>query len=105
VRAAVVGSDLPLGGSSNAAFIHVPDVDDRFRYYRHFVSTDYFAGLGIRLLRGRAFTAADRNGAPGVAVISEATARRIWRGGAPGGRPRRVWGGGGRPPGPRPARY
>jgi putative ABC transport system permease protein len=86
VRAVVVGSDLPLGGSSSAAFIHVPDVNDRFRYYRHFVTPDYFAGLGIRLMRGRTFTAADRDSALGVALISDATARRIWRGADPVGR-------------------
>ncbi|MFN2566717.1 MAG: ABC transporter permease [Gemmatimonadaceae bacterium] len=86
VRAVAVGSDLPLGGSSNAAFIYVPDVDDRFRYYRHLVAPDYFAALGIRLIRGRTFGAADRDGSPAVAIISEATARRIWRGADPVGR-------------------
>jgi predicted permease len=86
VRAVAVGSDLPLGGSSSAAFIFVPDVNDRFRYYHHFVAPDYFAALGIRLVRGRAFTAADRDSAPAVAMINEATARRIWRGADPVGR-------------------
>jgi predicted permease len=85
-RGVAVGSTLPLGGSSSASFIYVPDVDDRFRYYRHFVAPDYFATLGIRLTRGRTFSAADRDSAPAVAIISEATARRLWRGADPVGR-------------------
>ncbi|MDQ3997612.1 MAG: ABC transporter permease, partial [Gemmatimonadota bacterium] len=86
VRGVAVGSDLPLSGSRSAAFVFVPDVNDRFRYYRHFVAPEYFAALGIRLVRGRTLTAADRDTASRVAIISEATARRIWRGADPVGR-------------------
>ncbi|HET7249940.1 MAG TPA: ABC transporter permease [Gemmatimonadales bacterium] len=42
------------------------------------VSPGYFGALGIRLLAGRDFTAADRAGAPGVVVLSETVARRLW---------------------------
>jgi predicted permease len=42
------------------------------------VSPGYFGALGIRMLAGRDFTAADRAGAPGAVVVSEAVARRIW---------------------------
>jgi putative ABC transport system permease protein len=44
------------------------------------VSPGYFRALGIRLLAGRDFSAADRAGAPGVVVISESVARRVWPG-------------------------
>ena len=44
------------------------------------VSPGYFRALGIRLLAGRDFTAADRTGAPGVVVASESVARRVWPG-------------------------
>ena len=40
----------------------------------------YFDALGIRLLRGRLFTAADDENAALVAVIGEATARELWPG-------------------------
>jgi predicted permease len=90
VQSVAIGSDLPLGGSSSAAFIFVPDVNDQFRYYRHSVTTDYFSALGIRLVRGRAFTASDRDSAPGVAIINESTARRIWRDANPIGRALRL---------------
>ncbi|MBI4501550.1 MAG: ABC transporter permease, partial [Gemmatimonadetes bacterium] len=42
------------------------------------VSPDYFATFGIPLLRGRAFTPADREGAPEVVVLSESAARHYW---------------------------
>jgi putative ABC transport system permease protein len=42
------------------------------------VSPDYFRVLGVPLLRGRAFSAADRSGAPPVAIVSAALARRLW---------------------------
>ena len=86
VQSIAIGSDLPLSGSSSASFIFVPDANERFRYYRHSVAPEYFSSLGIRLLRGRAFTAADRDSAPAVVIINEATARRIWRGADPVGR-------------------
>jgi putative ABC transport system permease protein len=39
---------------------------------------DYFKALGIRLLRGRAFSAQDRKGAPQVVVLNEAAVRRYF---------------------------
>ena len=42
------------------------------------VSPGYFAALGIRLLAGRDFTPDDRAGAPGVVVVSQTVARRLW---------------------------
>ena len=40
----------------------------------------YFATMGIRLIEGRDFTAADDARAPGAVVVSERLARRIWPG-------------------------
>jgi putative ABC transport system permease protein len=42
------------------------------------VTPDYFAMLGISLVRGRVFTDQDRDGAPPVVVVNEAAARRLW---------------------------
>ena len=44
------------------------------------VSPHYFATMGTRLVRGRVFTDADTTTAPGVAVVSESAARRLWPG-------------------------
>lgn len=46
-------------------------------------SDDYFATLGIPIVRGRAFTAEDRDGAPWAAVISAGLAKQLWPGGDP----------------------
>ena len=41
-------------------------------------SPTYFDTLGIRLVRGRAFTDRDRVGQPKVAIVNEAAARAFW---------------------------
>ncbi len=42
------------------------------------ISPGYFDTLGIPLLRGRDFTAEDRRGAPGVAIVDEQLAAILW---------------------------
>jgi putative ABC transport system permease protein len=39
---------------------------------------DYLATIGIPLLRGRHFSAADRENAPGAAIVNQTLARRAW---------------------------
>jgi putative ABC transport system permease protein len=40
----------------------------------------YFSTLGVVIVRGREFTAADRDGAPRVAIVSDALAHATWPG-------------------------
>jgi len=42
------------------------------------VSPDFFRAMGIPLLAGRAFTVADANGSPDVAIVNDVIARRYW---------------------------
>jgi putative ABC transport system permease protein len=46
-------------------------------------SDDYFAALGIPIVRGRVFTADDRSGVPWVAVVSAGLAKQLWPNGDP----------------------
>ena len=78
IHGVAIGSDLPLSGGANASFIHVVDANQSVRFYRHSVSPDFFAALGIHLLSGRAFTAADRDSTPAVVVVNESMAKRFW---------------------------
>jgi predicted permease len=48
--------------------------------YYNAVSSDFFAAMGTRILRGRGFTPADRAGAARVAVVGETMARLFWPG-------------------------
>jgi predicted permease len=50
------------------------------------VGPGYFHNLGIPILQGRAFDQQDREGAPRVAIISQAVARHTWPGENPIGR-------------------
>jgi predicted permease len=43
-----------------------------------FVSPEYFEVLGIPIVRGRAFTPAERSAESGVVAVSERTARKLW---------------------------
>jgi putative ABC transport system permease protein len=62
------------------------------------ITPAYFQSTGLRIIRGRGFTAQDRADAPRVVVLGESVARRFWPGGDPVGR-RIKWGG---PDGPAP---
>ena len=44
------------------------------------IAPNYFATIGTPVLQGRAFTDADRDGAPGVVIVSASTARALWPG-------------------------
>jgi putative ABC transport system permease protein len=51
------------------------------------VSPEYFSLIGIPILRGRTFSAAELTDQPRAVIITEATARRYWPGEDPIGRP------------------
>lgn len=54
--------------------------DEDMEVHAAAVGAGFFETLGLPLVRGRGFTAADRPGAPLVAVVNETFARRYWPG-------------------------
>jgi putative ABC transport system permease protein len=86
VRSAAAGSDIPLAGNSSAAILYVPDAGRDLRFYRHYVSNDYFTTLGISMVRGRPFGVEDAGDSSTSVIVNDATARRFWPGQDPIGR-------------------
>jgi len=72
----------PFGGSSEwpISVAGVDSVNKFGRFEFNAVSPDYFATLGTRILRGRAFESGDLGGARRVMVISEAMGKVLWPG-------------------------
>jgi putative ABC transport system permease protein len=56
------------------------------------VGPDFFKTIAIPIVRGRAFTANDRQGAPAVTIINEAMAKEFWPGEDPIGHQLRMFG-------------
>ena len=79
---AVAASTVPLLAGSNwgsgvsvQGFEKGPDTDTHAFFNR--ISPGYFGTLGIPLMAGREFTAADAAGAPKVAIVNEAFAKKF----------------------------
>jgi predicted permease len=81
--AALITSGLPLSRSTTRYSIEVPglgEVRGDDMPLTHEVTPGYFSTVALTLTRGRLFTDDDRFGAPRVAIIDEAAARRFFGG-------------------------
>lgn len=83
VQMAGVTRDVPLSGSDvslNFIVEHRPALSssDQPRAKFRAVSADYFAAMGIPLLKGRAFAASDSVQTPPVAIVNETLIRRTF---------------------------
>ncbi|MFZ1218272.1 MAG: ABC transporter permease [Chthoniobacterales bacterium] len=90
ITAAGVVTDIPLLGGSSTGF----DVDGRppalpgqraMTDYR-IINSDYFAVMGMHMVKGRAFTRQDTGTAPAVVIINETLAARHFAGENPIGK-------------------
>jgi putative ABC transport system permease protein len=90
VSSAGVVTDIPLFGGSSTGF----EIDGRpaplpgqrpMTDYR-MISPDYFNAMGMRLVKGRAFSRHDTEDAPGVVIINETMAARFFHGEEPVGK-------------------
>ncbi len=85
VESAAVGTAIPLTDDHSGADITMegmplPKPGSFPHPDEHIVSRDYEKTLGIRLLRGRAFTDADREDAPRVGMVNATVAQRLFPG-------------------------
>jgi len=99
VTSAAIGNCPPLNGGCNATVIWFRDRPEVAEGQEplvgvHTVSPGWFETLGVRLLRGRDFTDADRLGGPKVVLINETAARAFYPNEDPIGRPIAVGQGG-----------
>ncbi len=83
VSSAAVGNNLPMGNDNwNASFavenLQVGPDEPSPHGDPHMISPDYFQAMGIPLLRGRFFTAADSKDSLPVAIIDETLAGQYW---------------------------
>jgi predicted permease len=82
VESAAVAANAPFqGGFSRTVFREDADTRDRRSGKLMLVNpvqTGYFDTAGIRVLRGRKFTDADREGAPMVAIVNDTFARNVF---------------------------
>ena len=78
VTAAAFTSQLPLSGDSDGygAQFEGDKPDMAYSSYRYAVTPDYFATMGIPLVRGRLLDLHDAPGAPLAVVLSESLAKR-----------------------------
>ena len=95
VRNAAFAAMVPLGGGGWDTRVFAADAkpapdDPGIKTDVNAVTPAYFATLGMRVVSGRAFTAADRDGAPNVAIVNDAFAARLWPGRNPVGQRFRV---------------
>jgi predicted permease len=87
VQSASVASLLPLGDSASSRGPVLPEGQEEpppgsegGTVLTNFVGPKHFETLRIPLLQGRDFTLRDEMGAPGVIIITETLARRLWPG-------------------------
>jgi len=88
VEAVAYTPSTPWDRRASYGRIAVSDADGAvYQFATSSVEPDYLSTLGIELVRGRGFADADFTGPPSGVIVSEATARRIWPGLDPIGRP------------------
>lgn len=80
-----MSSQIPIAAFNAPLFIEFDrpnGSDPGFRpvIHNYLVSPSYFETMGVRVVRGRGFTDADRAGAEPVVLVSEAAVRTLWKG-------------------------
>jgi putative ABC transport system permease protein len=85
-------STLPFTGGGSQSGTRPVGTDTERRTDVAVVTPDYFRAMGMELLRGRLFTAADDSASTKVAVVDERLARTFWPNADPIGKRIEGWG-------------
>jgi putative ABC transport system permease protein len=95
VTAAGIVNRLPLSGIAQTGPVEFEDKPGlpKFETDWRSATPGYIEAMGIPLLRGRLFTERDRGDSPGVGLIDEQLARRVFGDADPIGRRFRMWAG------------
>jgi putative ABC transport system permease protein len=85
VESAAITTVLPLSGEGNSWPVQIEGrpqlpMAQQPQVQGNLITAAYLRTMRIPIVRGRDFTDADRQGAPAVALVSEAMARRLWPG-------------------------
>ena len=84
VSAASLSASLPLGLSNSQSGVQIagytPSRDEQMSIDYNSVTAGYFSAMGIRVVRGRAFTTADDSASQPVLMVNERFAERFWPG-------------------------
>jgi putative ABC transport system permease protein len=84
VQRAAATSAVPFSGDDDRLDLQIErrtePADQPARAHPRLVTDDYFATMGIPLIKGRAFTAYDDGSAGDVVIVNLAAARRYWPG-------------------------
>jgi predicted permease len=84
VRTAALAALVPHAGSNLETRVHAagaapgPGPEGTYTTYFNIVTAGYFETLALPIVRGRALTADDKDGAAGAVVVNETVARRLW---------------------------
>src|SRR5688572_9719466 len=80
------GVHIGMGWANTSLAVEdAPELGD-MQTETNIIAPRYFETLGVRLVSGRDFTTADRDGAPRVVIVNEAMVRRFWPNASPLGR-------------------
>jgi predicted permease len=89
VRSAGIGSNVPGVGTFSNGLVpegEAPEARNVRQSMARFVSPAFFRTMGLPVVKGRAFDATDREGAPLVMIVNQTLAQRLWPNADPIGR-------------------
>jgi putative ABC transport system permease protein len=83
VESAAAVSHIPLGGSNSSSSFLIEGVPEpppgqQFEGRYRVCTPEYFGTMGITVVKGRAFTDADKPGSQPVIIVNETLARKYW---------------------------